>query len=452
MVKSFRRVLVVAVAVAMCASVCAADSIWDYEAVKADGNGCHPLVNAPAYGSDENVIPTNKVTVQGIALAGMNDLWSADGGGAQYAVFIQDGTADRGGMEIWAGSYWWPTGGWRPAQYASVSAGDLVQVTGFLQDHSGKVFINDRHGTDLDVCPVVQIIGHPGVPDPELIPSLSNCNYFDQTRNDGGERYQTRLAMLHGVQATGGSWANNGTITISDATGAGALYIPPMVSLTGSGQPTGKFSVVGIYDQEDGGSGTPTQYHGNYRMILRSTSDIAISLDACRDVRGRTDGEQVALARKTVSRVYNGSFFVQDPDRSGGVEVVSDHPVTPGDVVSIMGTVSARGGQNVLVAKYVAKSRNGAGPLFVNGRALRGASGLDVFGLLVKCSGRIGDSLGNGLYQFTADDGSAITLNSNGYAVPAQNTLVTVTAVASGNSSAPVLLLGSANDIAPVGQ
>lgn len=446
-----RTISIVALIFVCCAFALSASAatLCDYQAVNAYGLGTHPLVNAPAYNSNEDVIEANMVTVEGVALAGMDDLWSS---GAMYALFIQDETSDRGGMEIWAGSFWWPLGGWIPEQYAPFNAGDRVRVTGFLADHNGKVFINDRHTNDLEICPVVEVIGHPGLPDPELIPSLSNCNYFDKTRNDGGERYQTRFTMLHGVQITAGTWANNETLTIADESGVGSLYIPPMVNLSGVSQPAGKFSVVGIYDQEDGGSGSPVVYHGVYRMLLRNAGDIAIALDVCRDVRDRAVGEQVAVARKVVSRVYEGRFFIQDSDRTGGVEVISSRPVTVGDVVSIMGTVTESNGQKALNAKYIVKSRISAAPLLVNGRTLTGQAGLDVFGLLVRCVGTIGTSQGGGLYSFTTDDNSIITLNSNGYAVPATGTMVTVTAVASGNASAPVLMLGNAKDIASVVQ
>lgn len=422
----------------------AADTLWDYQAINADGTGSHPMVNAPAVDSNEEIIESNKVTVEGVALSGMNDLWS---GSVMYALFIQDETSDRGGMEIWAGSFWWPSGGWMPEQYAPFNAGDRVRVTGFLGNHKGKVLINDRHTNSLGICPVVEKIGHPGLPNPELIPSLADCNHFDVSRKNGGERYQTRFTMLHGVEITAGQWTGNSSITISDATGNGTLYIPPMVNLSGRPMPMGKFSVVGIYDQEDDGSGTPTVYHNEYRMILRNAADIAASLTACREVRSRSVGDQIALANKIVSRIYDGKFFVQDVDRAGGVEVISDRLVTVGDVVSIMGSVVLSDGSKAISAKYVASSRNSAAPVLVNGKTLRGQGGLDVFGLLVRCVGRIGNNLGGSLYQFTTDDGGSITLNSGGYNVPAAGAQVTVTAVASGSASAPVLLLSGEKDI-----
>jgi hypothetical protein len=448
--KMKKTVLCAFLAVIMCltVSISSADTIWDYEAVLADGNGSHPLVNAPAYDGDENLIEANKVTIEGVALAGMDELWNS---ASQYIIMMQDETYDRGGMEIWAGNFGWyqPPVTWRPAQYVSFSEGDRVRVTGFLGDHAGKVFINDRHCNDLDVCFTVEVIGHPGLPDPELIPSISNCNYFDQTRNDGGERYQTRFTMLHGVEITAGTWANGSTLTIEDSTGSTALYLVPMGTFSGSA-PTGKISVVGIYDQEDAGSGTPVVYHNNYRMMLKSSDDVAEAVDACREVRNIADDTQIALANKVVSRVYSGYFFIQDAERSGGVKVISDRLVTPGDDVSIMGTVSTVGDEKVITARYVVKSRNAAKPLFVNGQTLHGQSGLDVFGLLVRCVGHIGNDLGSGLYEFIDDASNVIQLDSNGYAVPELGTFVTVTAVASGDSTMPILLLGSAGDIQPV--
>lgn len=436
------------------AAVCSADSIWDYQAVKADGNGSHPLVNAPAYDAFENLIVGNRVTIEGVALNSMSEIWKADGPMSLYSIFIQDEIRDRGGIQVWAGNYGWyhPPVVWRPAQYVPFSAGDRVRVTGFLGDNRGKVFINDRHTNDLDVCFTVEVIGHSGMPEPELIPSIANCNYFDQSRIDGGERYQTRWSMLHNVEVVSGPWENGGRLTIADTTGNVGLFLAPMGDFSATPAPTSKITIVGIFDQEDYGTGNPPNliFHGSYRMILKNSSDIAASLNSCREVRDRTVGEQVALANKVVSRAFDGCFYIQDADRSGGIKVLSNSLVTAGDAVSVMGSIMNENGEACLIAKYVAKSRLAAAPLGVNGKTLGGESGLDVFGLLVRCVGSISHDIGNGFYQFIDDTGSAVLLNSNGYEVPALGTMVKVTAVASGNPSSPVLLLGSTADIEPV--
>jgi hypothetical protein len=437
-----RGILVWAMLCLVMACLCAADTIWDYEAVNGGGLGSHPLVDAaPAVG--------NRVTIEGVALAAMNDLWNADNPiSGQYALFVQDDKNTRGGMEIWAGCYWYDD--WRPAQYASFSAGDRVRINGLLGNHSGKVFINDRHTDDPNVIFSVEVIDHPGMPDPELIPAVANCNYFDQTRADGGERYQTRWTMLHGVQITGGTWANNSTLTIADSSGSVALYLPPAANVAMNPQPTGKLSLVGIFDQEDAGSGTPTVYHGNYRLIIKNYNDIATALDVCREVRQRDDGDRVALINKVVSRTYGGYFYLQDVDRTGGVRVVSSRIVAPGDVLSVQGLVSTVDGEKAITPDYIALSGNAPKPVYVNSAALHGQTGLDVFGLLVRTVGVVGASVGGGIYEFADDAGRTILLDSNGTAIPAQGTRVSVTAVASGNSTTPRLLLSNAHDIAPV--
>jgi hypothetical protein len=422
--------------------VCGADTIWDYEAVNADGTGSHPLVDA-APG------PGNRVTIEGVALAGVNDLWVADDPySGQYTICVQDDTNPRGGMQVWAGCWWYDQ--WRPAQYVDFVAGDRVRVNGLLGNHAGKVFINDRHTDDPNVIFTVEVIGHPGMPDPELIGSVANCNYFDQTRADGGERYQTRWTMLHGVQITGGTWANDGTLTIADATGSVALYLPPAANVASHPQPTGKLNLVGIFDQEDAGEGTPVVYHQNYRIMVKSYDDIAAALDACREVRQRSDGDRVALANKVVSRTYPGYFYVQDADRTGGVRIISDRAVSPGDVVSIQGLVSTVSGEKVITPRYISPGANVPRPVLVNSAALHGETGLDVFGLLVRAVGVIGADLGGGICEFADDAGKVIRLDTNGVPIPAQGTRVSVTGVASGDSAMPVLLLSSVHDIQPV--
>ena len=191
-----------------CASgATAGDSMWELEAVNATGLGTHPKVNA-------DLDPANLVVVEGIALAGSTEILDPNGVTIwvhQYTGFIQQENSDRGGIQFWAGSWFYGDPMWytyRASDYIDFAAGDRLRVTGYLQDAGrGKVVINHRHSPDPDLVFKVEVIGHPGLPDPVLIPSVSDCNYFDQARSGGGERYQTRYAMLHDVEKTAGTWA-----------------------------------------------------------------------------------------------------------------------------------------------------------------------------------------------------------------------------------------------------
>lgn len=427
--------------VAASVSVGSADSLWDYEAVDSVGFGTHPAISYP------ETDPASKIVVEGVALASSSEILNS---ASQYTVFIQDDTSDRGGLQAWTGSFFYSPEYWatlRTTDYIDFAAGDRLRITGLLADMGrGKVVINNRgHGGAPYLVWHVDIIGHPGLPDPELIPTVSNCNYFDQTRVDGGERYQTRYAMLHGVQITGGTWGNNKLMTIADPTGSVGMLLSAQGDFASYLQPTGKLNVVGIFDQEDNGT---SPYTDGYRIWVKRFSDIAIALDGCREVSTHSSGERVALVNKVVSRVYDGYFFIQDADRTGGVRVVSSRTFKPGDVVCVQGLIDSVDGENVINPTYLSLSTNVPKPVFVTSPTLWGEGGLDVSGLLVRVFAKVGTDQGDGTYSLTDDSGTrTIYVKTNGVTMPAQNTSVAITAVATNSGGTPLLLLADRHDI-----
>lgn len=415
------------------AGTCGAYTVWDYEAVNADGTGSNPLVGA-------DPIEASRITIEGIALAGFDELWNP---AQMYTAFVQDDTAPRGGMQAWAGKSWYGTS-WRPlADYPDFQAGDRVRVTGLIDDHNGKVFINDRHSAAPDTRWTLTVLGHPGLPDPELLPSVSNCNYFDHNRADGGERYQTRLVMLHGVEVTAGNWAGGSQVAVADGSGSVDMRLAVMGNFTGSAQPVESLNVVGIMDQED----TVAPFVDSYRVILKKYEDIALALDACRQARDH-QGERVALVNKVVSRVYDGFFYIQDADRTGGIKVISSREFEPGDVISVHGTVSMIEGEAAITPRYLTLSKAAPKPLLVNSKTLWGDGGLDVEGLLIRCAATVGTDQGDGTWTFTDDGGMTILAKTNGTVMPEAGTRVSITAVATRNTSGmPVLLIADWHDV-----
>lgn len=406
---------------AACVSAGWADSLWDLQAVDATGAGTYRLVGA-------DPVPENMVTVEGVALAGWNELLDPS---SMYSAFIQDTDSDRGGLQAWSGRFYYGAL-WRPVEYIPFAAGDRLRITGLLEDHNGKVFINDRHTPAPDTRFTVEILSHPGMPDPVLIPSVSHCNYFDSSRQDGGERWQTRWVMLHGLQAPGVSWTNGSQFAVSDSTGQVQMLLSQMGDFAAASAPAGKFSAVGVFDQED----TAAPFLENYRLWVKRSSDMAEALDACREVTARADGARVALAGKVVSRAFPGEFYVQDADRSGGVRVVSDRSVSEGERVAVMGAVRSSGAEKFLADDasaplYVVRDWLGGAPqpLFVNGRALRTGSGLSVQGLLVRCVARVGEQAGLGLWRCTADTGDILTVDAGAVVMPAAGTFVVLTGI-----------------------
>ncbi|MEJ5298220.1 MAG: hypothetical protein WHZ52_09325 [Armatimonadota bacterium] len=416
------------VALAACG---AADSIWDYQAVNPDGTGSHPLVGA-------DPLPENRVTVEGVALAGVAEILNpAD----MYTIFIQDDTSRKGGIQVWSGRFY-QAPQWRPAEYVDFQAGDRVRVTGLLANHNGKVFINDRHSGSPDTRFTVTVLGHVGLPDPELIPSVGNCNFFDPTRRDGGERYQTRLVMLHNVQVGEGAWANNSLLTISDSTGSVGLLLSRMGDFTGNPKPQGPVSLVGIMDQED----TAPPFDHAYRVWVKKQADVAAALDSCREVQSVPVGENVALAGKVVSRVFDGYFYIQDEGRSGGVRVGSGRDVTAGDVVSVLGPVVEQDGEKAIAARYVTFGKSRALPLTVGGGLTRLNGSLAPDGLLVRVPGTAGPATQEG-FALLEDSGQTIPVMLAGGAPPQSGTRVAVTGVAADRSGGKEIETAHGGDI-----
>lgn len=431
------------IAVAAWSTACCAETMWDLQEVNEIGYGIHPKVWA------DETDPDNRVAVEGVALAGFNEILNPN---MQYTVFLQDDQSDRGGMQAWTGKFFYGDEMWallRTTDYIDYQAGDRLRITGFIADMGrGKVVINNRghSGSPLLVWHV-EILEHVGLPDPELVPSISHCNYFDQTRAGGGERYQTRYIMLHGVQITSGQWGNNKLNTISDDTGSVGMLLSAMGDFNSNPQPSGKLNVVGIMDQEDD---QVAPYTDGYRVWVKRTPDIALALDACRQAGSSSDGERVALVNKVVSRGFGGYFYVQDPDRSGGVRVNSSRILEPGDVVCVQGLV----GQGAIAANYltVTGSAEAPSPLCVTSPVLWGERGLGVEGLLVRVFGVVGDYIGDGIYNFTDDSGRTIHVQTEGFSLPAQGTKVILDAVATIEGGVPMLLLAAEQDVRTVTQ
>ncbi len=318
--------------------------MWPLQAVGPNGLGTHPLVDA-------DPVPANRVTVTGIALAGQGDLVNP---AQMYTIMLQDAESPgRGGLQVWSGVFYYGGLPYPPAAYIPFEEGDVLRVSGYLANHNGKVFINERHSPAPEMQFTVEKLGHIGLPDPELVSSVSNVNWFDQSRRFGGERYQTRLIMLHGVTVGTGSWAAGSTLPISDQTGAVDMLLSARGLFDGV-KPDYPITVVGIMDQED----AVAPYTGNYRLWVKRQTDVARSVFAIADIPGTPKGSRIALARMRVVAVNPGmgQFTLQDAN-GDQVTVFSDHPVHIDDIVTVMGN---RQDDNSIAAQYVSRQASPA--------------------------------------------------------------------------------------------
>ncbi len=245
----------------------AADSIWDIEAVDANGVGTDPRI-----GADPND-PNSWVTVEGIALNAPDEILDTS---IQWQVYLQAESPDAGGIAAWHG-IWFNPDGWEWPPFPNVAAGDRIRIQGLISDHNGKVNINSRHSSDPGMQFAVTVLeANAGMPTARLIPDIASCIDFDQTRATGGEQYQAQWVQLNDVWIVSGTWAAGETVTITDDSGEElAMLLSSEGDFDAYSAPLGAFSVRGIFDQED----DTAPATDDYRLWVKSFADLRFTLD-----------------------------------------------------------------------------------------------------------------------------------------------------------------------------
>lgn len=266
MLRVFCLSLLFATVVLCPAQTWALDSIWSLNTVDALGNGTHPNLSQAV----------ERVAFRGVALNTSTDYLPA---APVWQVYVQGIDGATGGIALFEGFF--PGHQAATLHALNVEAGDIVDVTGFLGFHNGKTNVNTRHAA-VPLFEVVIVQKAAGLPEPTVIPSIADCNFFDssdlipgvdQYRRTGGERYQGTWCKLEGVQFVSGTWANGQTVTITDDSGENlAMLLSGVGDFTGNPAPQGRFDVVGLFDQEDAnGDG---DFHDGYRLWIKNQSAI----------------------------------------------------------------------------------------------------------------------------------------------------------------------------------
>lgn len=267
------RVLLLALALAAVAPLSHAEHIWDLEAVDSNGAGTHPKVGAPP-GADPANSP-NRVVISGIALNSPAELVDTS---MQWQAYVQGESPGNGGIAAWAGIFYNPA--W-PRFPSDILPGDRIQIDGFIEDHNGKVNITERHSAAPGMqFTVTKLASGAGMPAPETIPCVAACNFFDQTRATGGEKYQARWCKLSNARIVSGEWGAGNSIVITDDNVATmTLLLSSQGDFNSHSAPAETFSVTGIFDQED----TEFPCTSAYRLWVRKYSDINLAPASARD-------------------------------------------------------------------------------------------------------------------------------------------------------------------------
>lgn len=187
----------------------------------------------------------------------------------------------------------------------------------------------------------------------------------------------------------------------------------------------------------------------DYATILVGPNPVA-------DAKLLPDGRDVTLLGQVVTAVFPGFCYVEEPDRSSGIEVRFD-PVPPRDCsVLVNGQMATVGGERVLEASSVEVLNQTApiGPLGMRSvavgggdfgypplgqRSVAGGVGLNNIGLLVRVCGTV---VSSGSQDFEVDDGSGCILRCVvpvGVTPPAAGSVVSATGVSSCEEVGPEL-------------
>ncbi len=161
------------------------------------------------------------------------------------------------------------------------------------------------------------------------------------------------------------------------------------------------------------------------------------------EAKGATDGTLVACESVVVTAVFGSTFYVENPDRTSGIQVRTTGAVPAGgDKVTVSGvvqtdtvtgeryidatSVDALGTDTVLPVLLTNKNLGG-GPEGLQ-EGIDGASGLNNVGLLIRATGKV-ETPGGGIFYL--NDGSDVTVKVTGGTLYAQNSYVAVTGIMS---------------------
>ena len=383
-------------------------------------------------------------------------------------------------------SQWWSDGVSAPQQ---IRPTETITITGLLLDtygqmYAGATIFTDAAGIGNDMLyyPNASTTGvlSGTVKDPNnnalanvaIIAQTENLTFQTTTSASGfyimqfmpPGNYSVSVSKLGYVTQHGNATLTASTITtlnfalpinqggfagnVKDSIGQALPGVTVTVANISTGTYTATTDAVGNYTLSNVPIGTysiSVKKFGYYSKSGTSTLSIPFQVNSLdysltkaklADLRNLPDGTSVELLNQVVSAVISGQVFVQNPNRSCGMQVYSGTPgLQSGDLVNVSGVMTSNRTSGRTVTRYVdgyatkVGSRTAPRPLLMNNVTVGGqtsgyqtgvadavgpATGLSNYGLLVQTSGLVTVSDG----QFLAICDGSNTPNSYGSAYP----------------------------------
>lgn len=248
-------------------SAAMAETHSEIQAVDASGNATHPKVIRPGnpWSLDKQVV------MEGIVVVAPYELTNTL---TELLIAFQGEGADHAGTQIWSGAFFqdWP----EPYDaYFGLLPGDRIRVTGYAAQFVGKANINEQHSDDPAKDFSIELLGHPGMPAPEVVPSVAVAKVFDATRATGGEYYQSRWVRMNNLTVTTpATWQAGEEVTVTDGTDTMQMMLSAVGDFSSFAPPAGPFDVVALFDQEPRPLDFAASRMAHYRLWVKRTEHI----------------------------------------------------------------------------------------------------------------------------------------------------------------------------------
>ncbi len=237
------------------------------------------------------------------------------------------------------------------------------------------------------------------------------------------------------------SYAGNADVYYTTVSSAGAVSSDPQMALVSDLVPQLKPQILSS-------ASTGLLLYSRYVNFANGTQACSLTDQQVQDVstvgaaKRLPPGTLMSVRGKVVSGAFSGFFYIQEPDRSSGIKVISSVPVTKGDVVDVTGTLTVSDGERQINSSILSLlgTTGVPRPLGVRGDALGGGAlngytpgitagiGTNNVGLLVTTWGKV-TVQGSDYFIIESRPGLPIKIKSGTLQKPAVGKTVSVTGI-----------------------
>jgi hypothetical protein len=249
------------------ASTTLAETHSEIQSVDVSGNAIHPKVIRPGnpWSLDKQVV------MEGVVVVAPYELTDT---ATELLIAFQGEGTDHAGTQIWTGAFFqdWP----EPYDaYFGLLPGDRIRVTGYAAQFVGKTNINEQHSDDPAKDFTIEVLGHPGMPTPQVVPSVAVAKIFDATRATGGEYFQNRWVRMNNLTiTTPATWQAGEEVTVTDGVDSMQMMLSTVGDFSSFAAPAGPFDVVALFDQEPRPLDFAASRMAHYRLWVKKMAHI----------------------------------------------------------------------------------------------------------------------------------------------------------------------------------